>query len=330
MVETILVTGSTGFIGARLLKHLEAEDSAIRVFLRPESAVNTLHEKILAVRGRFDDPEALRQAVQGVDRIVHLAGVTKAADEAGYDAGNVVPVRNLLEAVKLYNPGLKRFVLVSSLAAAGPAREGFHGVRESDEPGPVSAYGRSKLRAERLCLDAAGSVPVTIVRPPAVYGPGDRDVLQVFQMLARGVLISAGRSERQRFSMIYVDDLVRGIMAAARLDGASGSIYYLTSAKSWSWEEVVAAARPVLGFGRLHRISLLKPLVYLIGAAGGLAGVLSGKPPLINRDKANELVQDYWVCSPEKSAAELGFIAGTTLEKGIAETVEWYRKQGWM
>jgi len=330
MIETILITGSTGFIGARLLKHLETEGARVRVFLRPESAGGLPNEKITAVRGRFDDPEALRQAVAGVDRIVHLAGVTKAADEAAFDAGNVEPVRNLLDAVREHNSGLKRFVLVSSLAAAGPAAEGTHGVRESDEPRPVSAYGRSKLRGEKLCLEAAKSVPVTIVRPPAVYGPGDRDVLQVFQMLARGVLVSAGRPERQRFSMIYVDDLVQGIMAAARSDSATGSTYYITSAQSWSWEDVIAAARPALGFGRLHRIRLPQPLVRLIGVAGGLLGALSGKPPLINRDKANELVQDYWVCSPEKAAAELGFIAGTTLEEGVAKTVEWYREKRWM
>jgi len=285
---------------------------------------------VSAVRGRFDDQEALRQAVQGVDRIIHLAGITKAADEAGFDEGNVMPLRHLLAAVQKHNPGLKRLVLVSSLAAAGPAGEGCHGVRESDDPRPVSAYGRSKLRAERLALDAAGSLPVTIVRPPAVYGPGDRDVLQVFQMLARSVLISAGRSERQRFSMIYVDDLVRGIMAAARSERASGHTYYITSAQSWSWDDVISAARPVFGFGRLHRISLPKPLVHMIGAAGGIAGAITGKPPLINRDKANELVQDYWVCSPEKASRDLGFTAGTSLEEGIAKTVEWYRKKGWM
>ncbi|MBN1279282.1 MAG: NAD-dependent epimerase/dehydratase family protein [Chlorobium sp.] len=330
MTETILVTGSTGFIGARVLKRLEGEDVRVRVFLRPESTGGEPLESVEAVRGRFDDPEALRQAVAGVDRIVHLAGVTKAADEAAFDAGNVEPMRNLLAAVREHNPGLKRFVLVSSLAAAGPAREGTQGVRESDESRPVSAYGRSKLRAERLCMEVAESVPVTIVRPPAVYGPGDRDVLQVFQMLARGLLVSAGRSGRQRFSMIYVDDLVQGIMVAARSEHASGQTYYLTSAQSWSWDDVIAAARPALGFGRLRRISLPKPLVYLIGAAGGLVGALTGKPPLINRDKANELTQDYWVCSPDKAACELGFTAGTTLDEGIAKTVEWYREKGWL
>ncbi|MEI6756952.1 MAG: NAD(P)-dependent oxidoreductase [Chlorobium sp.] len=330
MGETILVTGSTGFIGTRLLDFLAKEGDRIRVFLRHESADGSLPEGIDIVRGSFSDSRSLGLAVQGVDRIVHLAGVTKAVDEAGYDEGNVMPVRNLLAAVREHNPALKRFLLVSSLTAAGPAKEGTHGVRESDPPCPVSAYGRSKLKAETLCLESSATIPVTIVRPPAVYGPGDRDVLQVFQMLAKGVLVSPGSSGRQRFSMIYVDDLVRGIMMAARSSRAAGGIYYITSPRSLSWDEVIAAARPVLGFQKLRRVSLPKPFVFFVGTVIGTAGSLGRKPVLINRDKANELVQDYWVCSPERSDLDLGFKAGTSLAQGVALTIAWYQRKGWL
>ncbi|NHQ59372.1 NAD-dependent epimerase/dehydratase family protein [Chlorobium sp. BLA1] len=330
MGETILVTGSTGFIGSRLLSLLEKEGVEIKVFLRPESAGAPVSGKIEIIRGSFTDDEALAGAVRGADRIVHLAGVTKAADEAGFEAGNVMPVRKLLTAVRRHNPGLKRFLLVSSLTAAGPASDGLSGVRESEQCHPVSAYGRSKLRAEKLCMEYANDIPVTIIRPPAVYGPGDRDILQVFQMLAKGVLISAGRTGRQRFSMIYVDDLLEGILLAARAEKAVGELYYLTSPCSFSWDDVIAAARPVLGFSRLYNVSLPVPLVFLAGTLFGAAGALTGKSPLINRDKANELVQDYWVCSPEKAERDLGFIAGTPLDKGVAITIDWYRRKGWM
>jgi nucleoside-diphosphate-sugar epimerase len=330
MGETILVTGSTGFIGARLLNLLEVDDVQIRVFLRPESAVVPLSDRVEVIRGSFSDQEALACAVRGADRIVHLAGVTKSVDEAGFEDGNVMPVRNLLAAIRVHNPSLKRFLFVSSLTAAGPAAEGSTGVRELDSPNPVSAYGRSKLRAEVLCLENSGDIPVTIVRPPAVYGPGDRDILQVFQMLAKGVLVSAGNTGKQRFSMIYVDDLLRGIMMAARAGNAAGQIYYITSHRSFSWEDVIAAARPVLGFRKLSRVSLPVPFVFFVGAIFGAAGALRGKPALINRDKANELVQDYWVCSPHKAECDFGFIAGTSLEEGVAKTIAWYRRKGWM
>ncbi len=330
MGETILVTGSSGFIGVRLLRQLAAEGERVRVFLRTESHGAALPENVEVVRGSFNDPEALGRVVRGVDRIVHLAGVTKAFDEAGYDAGNVLPVKNLLTAVREHNPGLKRFLFVSSLTVAGPASEGLRGVSERDTPAPVSAYGRSKLRAEALCIKCADTVPVTIVRPPAVYGPGDRDVLQIFQMLAKGVLLSAGHASRQRFSMIYVDDLVDGMMMAARSEAAAGRIYYITSPRSWSWDELIAAAKPALGFTKISKLSLPKPLLFGVATLIGAIGSLRGTPVLINRDKANELVQDFWVCSSAQAEIDFGFMAGTSLNEGIAKTIAWYRQQGWL
>ena len=330
MSETILVTGSTGFIGARLLQYLAAEGVKVRIFLRVESEAGVLPDGVEVVRGSFSDPESLAQAVRGVDRLVHLAGVTKAIDESGYDAGNVMPVKNLFSAIMKHNPGLKRFIYISSLTAGGPASEGIRGVKESDPPHPVSAYGRSKLRAEMLCQEYAQRIPVTVVRPPAVYGPGDKDVLQVFLMLARGVLVLPGSAETQRFSMIYVDDLGEGIMMAARSLQAVGHIYYITSHCSLSWDDVVAAAKPALGFSKIFRFTLPQPFVFLLGTVIGAAGSLLGKPALISRDKAHELVQNYWVCSPELARQDFGFAAQTTLADGIAKTIDWYRQKGWL
>ena len=331
MAERVLVTGSSGFIGAQVLRHLAAEEGVlVRVFLRPESHGGVFPEGVEVVRGSFGDREALAGAVRGVDRIVHLAGVTKAFDEAGYDAGNVMPVTNMLEAVREHNRGLKRFLFVSSLTVAGPALEGLRGVSEHDTPAPVSAYGRSKLRAEALCLECADDFPVTIVRPPAVYGPGDRDVLQVFQMLAKGVLLSAGSQARQRFSLIYVDDLVDGMMMAARSEAAAGGIYYITSPRSLSWDELIAAAQPVVGFSSIRKFSLPEPLLFFVATLLGAVGSIRKKPALINRDKVNELVQDYWVCSSGRAERDFGFRAQTSLAEGIAKTISWYRQQGWL
>lgn len=330
MSETILVTGSTGFIGARLLRYLVGEGERVRVFLRSESKVTSMPEGVEIIQGSFSDLDTLGRAVQDVDRIVHLAGVTKAFDDVGYDTGNVMPVRNLLAAVRKHNPMLKRFLFVSSLTAAGPASEGIRGVSESDTPCPVSAYGRSKLRAEKLCVENSAQIPVTIVRPPAVYGPGDRDVLYVFQMLAHGVLVLVGNSAKQRFSMIYVDDLVRGMMTAARSEIAIGQLYYITSHCSCSWDEVIAAAQPVLGFTKLFKMPLPEFLVISLGSVMGAVASLRGEPALINRDKVNELLQDYWVCSPERAEHDLGFIAETALIEGVEKTIDWYQSKGWL
>lgn len=333
MDEVILVTGSTGFIGSRMVDRLLAEGRRVRVLLRPASATSSGGSEragVEQVRAAYDDVEALGRAVSGVDSIIHLAGVTKAADDAEFVAGNVMPVENLLDAVQRHNPGLGRFLLISSLAAAGPARSPSPGVRESDQPQPVSAYGRSKLLGEQAARRYAGAVPLTIVRPPAVYGPGDRDILEVFAMMKKGYLLSAGSGARQRFSMIHVDDLIEGALQALRSPAGAGCTYFITSPHGYAWDEVIDAARPVLGFGRLVRISLPRPLVFGLGALLEAVAKLSGKPVLINRDKAAELVQDYWVCSAEKAEKELGFRASTPLGQGVAETLRWYRERGWL
>lgn len=333
MDGVILVTGSTGFIGSRLVNTLIGQGRRVRVLLRPESrSVSSASHRagVEEVRAAYGDAEALGRAVSGVTSIIHLAGVTKAVDEAGFLAGNVTPVENLLEVVKRRNPGLRRFLLVSSLAAMGPASSPSPGVRESDRPSPVSAYGRSKLLGEEAARRYAGSVPLTIVRPPAVYGPGDRDILEVFAMMKKGYLLSAGSGKRQRFSMIHVDELIRGILLALDTEAAAGQDYFITSPRGYAWDEVIEAARPALGFGRLMRINLPKPLVFGLGAVLGGVAKLTGRPALINRDKANELVQDFWVCSPQKAERELGFMAATPLAEGVAETLCWYRQQGWL
>ncbi|NTW51312.1 MAG: NAD-dependent epimerase/dehydratase family protein [Chlorobiaceae bacterium] len=333
MGEMILVTGSTGFIGSRMVDALLSRGVAVRVLLRPESTPSlpeSNHAGVEECRAGYRDPEALGRAVRGVSAIIHLAGVTRAVDEVGFFDGNVLPVENILEAVRKHNPELKRFLLVSSLAAAGPASSSWPGVSESDQPNPVSAYGRSKLLGEEAALRYGAKVPVTIVRPPAVYGPGDRDILEVFGMMKKGYLVSAGSAKRQRFSMVHVDDLIEGILLALRSEAAAGGTYYITAPRAYGWDEVIAAARPVLGFGRLLRISLPDPLVFGLGAVFGAAAGITGKSSLINRDKATELVQDYWVCSHEKAERELGFVARTTLTEGVVTTLQWYQRKGWL
>jgi len=330
MAEKVLVTGSTGFIGSRTVEELVRQGSSVRVLLRPESRSPFPAGAVEEFRAGYGDPDALDRAVDGVGKIIHLAGVTKAVDEEGFNAGNVTPVENLLLAVARSNPSLERFLLVSSLAAAGPATSASPGVRESDRPQPVSAYGISKLLGEQAAMSHAGSVPLTIVRPPAVYGPGDRDVLEVFRMMQKGFLVSGGSARRQRFSMIHVDDLVEGMLTALRSEAAVGQTYFLASPCPYGWDDVVEAARPVLGFGHLLRIGLPVPLVFGLGTLLEATSGFTGRPPLINRDKANELTQDYWVCSTEKASREIGFTAAIRLEEGIAGTLLWYKEHGWL
>lgn len=330
MQETVLVTGSSGFIGQRLLHHLIDEEYHVTVLLRPESPDVALPEGCNIYRSSFHDHQALAQAVHNSTYIIHLAGITKARNEDEFDAGNVMPVQNLLAAIRHADIPLKRFVYVSSLAAAGPASEGIIGVTESDAPSPVSAYGRSKLRAETSCHAQARHLPITIVRPPAVYGPGDKDVLQILQMIAKGIFIGTGNPQKQRFSLIYVDDLVKGIIQAMRSEKTVNRTYYLTSPTSYGWNELIALAQPLLRAKKLWRLTVPMPLLVAIAGFMEAIGEIVGKIPLINRDKVNELVQHYWVCSGKNAESDFGFVATTPLQEGLASTIAWYRNKGWL
>jgi len=331
MGRNILVTGATGFIGAVVVEYLKRRGDTVRILTRPESDPGkTSSMKVEILTGRYDDPVSLGKAVEGVDMVFHLAGVTKSVDEKGFYDGNVLPVKNLLESVLQVNPGLKRFLLVSSLAAAGPADNPDPGSREEDESKPVSVYGESKLEAEKICLSFRDRLPVTIVRPPAVYGPGDRDVLQFIRMLQKGLVLGAGDVKKQRLSLVYVADLVRGLAMAAESPAGRGEIYYITSPKGYSWEELSAIAARELGVKHMLRISLPKSLMKMLGYAAGLVSSVTGRSGFLNPDKVNEMVQDYWVCSPGKAEKQLGFTSAVSLEEGMHTTIAWYREKGWL
>lgn len=331
MGADILVTGATGFIGAVVVDYLKSRDDSVRVLLRPESDAGRASSMGVDVRkGSYDNPASLREAVKGVDMVIHLAGVTKSVNEKGYYDGNVLPVKKLLEAVKEVNPGLRRFLLVSSLAAAGPADNPDPGITETDIPEPVSIYGRSKLEAEKICLSYKDSLPVTVVRPPAVYGPGDKDVLQFLVMLKKGVVIAAGDVGKQRLSLVHVEDLVRGIVMAAESPVGAGETYFITSPKGYSWEELSGIASKELGVNTIRKISLPKSLIRIFGHIAGLISTITGRSGFLNPDKVNEMVRDYWVCSPQKAEKELGFAASIPLEEGMRTTIAWYREKGWL
>ncbi|MCG8343685.1 MAG: NAD(P)-dependent oxidoreductase [Chlorobiales bacterium] len=327
----ILVTGATGFIGTVLVDYLKKRNDRIRILLRPESDSGKASSMQVDIcKARYDDPDSLRSAVRGTDIIIHLAGVTKSVDAKGFHDGNVLPVKKLLEAAGEVNPGLKRFVLVSSLAAAGPAGDPGTGVREEEEPQPVSIYGRSKLEAEKICQSFKDALPITIVRPPAVYGPGDRDVLQFLQLLKKGLVLSAGDVRTQRLSLVHVDDLVRGIVMASESPAGVGETFFITSPKGYSWDELLEAAVRELGVRHVRKISLPKPLMNFLGYVAGLIGKVSGNTGFLNPDKVKEMVQDYWVCSPDKAERQLGFTASVSLEQGMRDTIQWYKEKGWL
>jgi dihydroflavonol-4-reductase len=323
-----LVTGATGFIGSHLVDLLLKKKYAVRVLLRKTSDTSWLQGLPLEfVYGDLFDADALREAVTGVDYVFHSAGVTKAKTQEEYYRGNTQGVINMLDAVAAHNPGLRRFVQISSQTASGPST-GAAPVTEDSLPRPITTYGRSKLKGEEACAERRSTIPITILRPPAVYGPRDKDVFEFFHTMSKGLQPMVGMKEKF-VSLIHVGDLVRGFVMAAESDAASGGTYFISSSRVYGWKEVGEISRRALGRNAL-RIRIPEAGVFAIAAVSEFFGLFSRKPVLINFEKARDMVQDYWTCDSSKAQRDFGYVQEITLEEGIKGTVEWYRSKGWL
>jgi len=324
----VLITGASGFIGSHLAELLLKKNYKVRCLLRKTSSTAWLKDlPVELVYGDLFDTEALHRAVEGVDYVYHSAGLTKARTEDEYFRGNTLGTKNILDAARQYSPGLRRFVLFSSQAAAGPSPT-KEPINEDVPAHPITTYGRSKLAAEQECHAAGNAVRYTIVRPPVVYGPRDKDVFEFFHTVSRGIQPMAGL--HQKFvSMIYVDDLVRGTVMAAESEKTIGQTYFISSKGVYGWRELGEISRQALG-RKVLRVRVPEPGIYAIAAVAELMAKFSSKPALINFEKARDMVQNFWTCDASKAKRDFGFEEEIGIEQGINATIAWYKSMGWL
>lgn len=318
-----LVTGGTGFVGSHLLEQLLRRGDEVRALVRSPAKARELGlDGVTWIRGDLDDRPALTAAAEGVDVVYHVAGLVAARNEAEFQRVNVEGTRQLLEAATPFGP---RMVFISSLAAGGPSVPG-RPLAGGEAPSPVSAYGRSKLAAEAVVR--SGQLPWTIVRPPAVYGPRDREMLRVFRAAQLGLAPVLGTGA-QELSLVYGPDLAGAIIAAGTADQALGGIFYPAHPEVTTSERLV---RRVAGhLGRAVRVFRIPEMVgrSALQVTGALAR-LADQATILNPDKANELFQAAWTVDPTPLTEATGWQATHGLDAGIAATVSWYRKAGWL
>jgi nucleoside-diphosphate-sugar epimerase len=321
----IVMTGATGFIGRRLAARLTAEGHSVRALVRRPDA--RLPEGVELCAGALDDMEFLRGALSDADAVAHLAGEVKSFTARGFFTVNEGLTAALAEGVRRFAPAGAPLLYVSSQAAGGPCGR-LPGLREGDQSAPVSHYGLSKLLGERAVQALGAERPVCVARPAMVYGPGDWAFTPLYALMARGVLPAFGAAG-QRFSIVYVDDLVDGLLRtldAARGRGLGGTFHF-AGPEVFVWERFAEAFGRELG----RRVRVLTvPSWLCVGIAlGNTALGLSGLPSsLMTLDKRREAYAGDWLLDCARTRETLDWTPRADLAQGARESVAWCREQG--
>jgi nucleoside-diphosphate-sugar epimerase len=325
----VAVTGATGFIGSHLTAELAARGHEVRGITRAGRAIDRqlTGAPIVWIGVDYEDSNSLGRALNEVDIVFHAAGATRAPSSAELEAANVTVTRRVLDVVKQQRREPLRFVFISSQAAGGPASSLQSPSREHDEPRPIEAYGQTKLAAERVVQNEA--VSWTVIRPASVYGPGDRDFLQLFRLARRGVAFHPANREHW-ISIVHVRDLVQGMIGAATSDAASAGTYYVANDEPVQWADLFRLGASAANRRLAIDVELPHTLVAIGARAGDLFARLTGITSLLTTEKLALSRPAFWVCSSERAKADFGFRASTPLDAGFSETYNWYAEHGWL
>jgi len=314
MSRLVAVTGATGFIGGHVLRALAEEGIGARALARrlPHNPV-TEGTRFEAVLGDLDDAASLRRLVRGTDAVVHLAGAIKARRRADFFRYNAAAVGNLAQALKEENSGA-RLVYLSSLAAR--------------EPG-LSSYAASKRAGEQRLAEHR-ALTWCILRPPAVYGPGDRETLPLFQLASGGLGPVLGKSD-SRLSVIDVRDLARAIVRLCLESRGVHVTYEIDDGRigGYAWREIVESAGRAVGRD-VRQMRIPHPAAWTLAALGDLSRVGLSANPMLTREKLREVRHPDWVVSDRRIQEELNWRPIIPIDQGFAEAVSWYRAAGWL
>ncbi|GAB4371617.1 MAG: NAD(P)-dependent oxidoreductase [Calditrichia bacterium] len=324
----ILLTGATGFVGSWVAEKCVEENHQVTCLVRRTSNLRWIKDlPVTVLTGSLFDPITYLEALKKSDTVIHVAGVTKALNVSEYYRGNVEATRCLLQAIIDNHIPIRRFLQVSSQAAVGPSPSA-EPIEETLDYHPLTDYGKSKMECEKLVLSYKDRLPLTIVRPPVVYGPRDTDVLHFFKNLKKGFDVQVG-SVDQYISIVYVEDLARGILQAAFSENTRGRIYFLCEPRAYYWSQFADLTAEIMGVN-YRRIRIPYFLAY--GVAGLLEGIakIGKKPTILNRQKMREVKQRYWVVSPRQAINDFDYQTDYPLERGLRVSLDWYRKMGWM
>ena len=305
---SVAVTGATGFIGTSVVHRLLEHGFRVRALRRSRTPpALASHPDVEWVSGDLADPGALGRLVEGAAAVVHCAGAVRGSTQAEFDRTNAEGVAGLVRACRRLEPG-PRFLLVSSLAAREPS---------------LSPYARSKLRGEEALAREAGPMPWAALRPPAVYGPGDRELLPLFRWMARGVAPVLGASDA-RFSLLFVGDLADAVAAWVIRGEGSGTAFELHDGRpgGYGWQDLLGAVGTVCG-RRVRPVRIPRGVLMAAARVGSAFSRALGRAPIFTPGKVRELTHPDWVCDNRDFTNATGWEPKVLLEEGLRRTPGW-------
>jgi nucleoside-diphosphate-sugar epimerase len=319
--ERVLVTGATGFVGSHIARALAEAGREVLCGVRSTSGTRWIDDLTTErVRSDLESQRSLVEAVRGVQLVVHAAGITRSGRASDYHSINAAGTRRLAGAAAA--AGVRRFVLISSLAARGPDASAKAG---GDHP--VSDYGRSKLAAETYLRDLEGAMEAIVLRPAAIYGPRDRDFLPLFKMARAGLLLFP--SSAGPLQPVYVDDMARAALAATGGDDVGFGPFPVAGGQTYAWQDVVTGLEKA--FERHMRAVRLPAGAFLLaGAASEQVARIRGQAGPFDQRRARDLAVHTWTCEVSGTEEALGWRAEVPLFEGLQRTARWYLRAGWL
>lgn len=325
---TVLVTGANGFIGSHLVDSLLSLDCNVHCLIRRSSNLRWIQSsKVQLHYVDLADPDFKIPNLPGIDFVFHCAGLTQAKNREEYFDINSRVCTTLYEQCFAYKDSIKGIVHLSSLAAAGPGKDGQL-VDEATDLNPITLYGQSKKAGEEVALKYSASLPIKVIRPPVVYGPREENLYTFFKLVKKGWGLQIGISPK-KLSLIYVADLVQAMIAICDPRSSQKKIYFVTDGETYSWQEVAKAAADKMNVS-VKALKIPENILVPIAIFFEILAMFSAKPALFDRQRMIDIKQSCWAASPENFFRDFDFTPQFNLTTGLVHTLDWYVQQKWL
>ena len=326
--STVLVTGANGFIGSHLVDKLLASGSRVHGLVRESSNLKWLDaSKVNLHKVDLSQTDFVVPSLEDFDYIFHCAGLTKAKSRSDYFQVNAIACSNFYEQCLKRGSRIKGIVHLSSLAATGPNSRGSH-VDETSPCRPVTFYGQSKLAGEEIALKYSHSLPITVIRPPVVYGPREENFFTFLKLVQKGWGLQIGSAGKE-LSLIYVSDLTRAMLKASCSPKKKGSIFFVTDSHIYAWKQIAEECAKIMNV-KVKTLKVPEAFLTPVAIFFEVLAQFSSKPALFDRQRMIDIRQSSWSASPENFYRVFEFQPQYKLSQGLNETINWYLQEGWL